>query len=201
MLDYDITFSCPHLGCDAKFTLSELERRNNWFPIIICPKCDRILELRTTSGWHRETDEIFECSEYQFEVRTFNEENLAIIPKTILVIFKEALQCYNSGSYYACIAMCRRIVEGIVVSKKAKGRNLKEKIDNLGNARLIRDKVVVHDHYVRSLGNIAAHFDETPENELGERDARVCLATVYEVTKEVFLKTDPNNSGQYGIGL
>jgi len=83
--------------------------------------------------------------------------------------------------------MCRRGVEAITVFKKATGKTLKAKIDNLGHKALISDRSAYHDHYVRSLGNIACHFDEVTEHQIGRDEASCCLITLRNVTFDIFL--------------
>lgn len=186
-MDFDLTFECPSFECHAKIRLNDVLPSRTSFPVVICPGCESLLELRFCPGMGFGGE--FSHSSLDFGVRTFGRDTTKI-PEQILRSIKEAIRCFGSNSYYACVAMCRRIVEGIVITQNARGRNLKEKIDNLGNRKLISPRVAWEDQWVRSLGNIACHFEAIPEREIAFKDAWVCLATAYEVTKEVFLGTD-----------
>ena len=185
---FDFSFKCQNFDCRALLQLDSALPSRASFPVIICPECDRLLELHV--GRSGGGGGIFRYESFNFQVRTIEDSSLAKIPEEILRTIKEAIRCFTSNSYYGTVAMCRRIVEGIVVSKGAGGRNLKEKIDNLGNRKLISERVAMHDHYVRSLGNIACHFDSIREQEITRDDALVCVSTAYEVTKEVFLEIE-----------
>ncbi|MFY9619894.1 MAG: DUF4145 domain-containing protein [Pyrinomonadaceae bacterium] len=197
-MEFDLTFECPSFECRSRIRLDDVLSSRRTFPVVICPSCERLLELQVSQGGS--IGGTYSHLSLQFEVRTIRTSDLAKIPEEIVLTIKEAIRCFAAGSYYGCAAMCRRIVEGIVVTKNARGNNLKQKIDDLGNKKLISERVAWEDQWVRSLGNIACHFDTISENQITFDVAWVCLATAYEVAKEVFLGTSDRWSLRlYGI--
>lgn len=181
----DVTFTCGGSGCSARVTLVDIIRASWNCPIVICPGCNRLLEFKI--GYDGGGDDTFSRRSWTLDIQTLSDEALGKIPERILQTIREAVRSFGAGSHYACVAMCRRIVEGIVVTEGAQGRTLKDKIANLGNRRLISEDVEDADGYLRSLGNIACHFDSIPAHEIHPIEARNCLLTAYEVTKDVFL--------------
>lgn len=183
--EFSLTFTCGP-ECSGRVKLPDLRPFcPDYAPIVACPKCDRLLEL--SIGFSGGLNDIYSRTRLEFQVMTLADDALSKIPPSLLNIIKEAVRCFDSGSYYACVAMCRRLVEGIVVIKGAHGRTLKDKIDNLGNRRLISQRVECGDMYVRSLGNIACHFHAIPKDEITYTEASICLRTAYNVLTDVFL--------------
>lgn len=189
MVDVDVRFKCRAHDCDHYFDLANALASNRHFRILVCPSCGRLHEVLNSSGYAGIG--LLNFDSFQIEIITLLDNEAATIPAPLREIIREAIRCYASGSDYACVAMCRRGVEAITVLKNAKGRTLKQKIDNLGNAALIDERSVYHDHYVRSLGNIACHFDGLPESAIGEQEAVACLTALWEVAIDVFLGPQP----------
>jgi hypothetical protein len=189
--DIVLTFKCEGPNCSRRLHLHKVLEQNRGFPVIICPKCGVLLEVSRTLV--RGGDGHSSFKRFQCEVRHIRSLTTRGIPPQIVDTIKEAISCYATKSLYGCVAMCRRVVEGIVVLMNAKGKNLKEKIDYLGNHNLICTTIVLpSEHRIRSLGNIACHFDSIKENEITEDHAYTCLALAYEISKEIFcgLKMD-----------
>ena len=46
-------------------------------------------------------------------------------------IYKEAIQCFNSGSLLLCTAGLRALLEGVCDDRRVRRKNLRQKIDNL----------------------------------------------------------------------
>jgi hypothetical protein len=76
-------------------------------------------------------------------------------------IYKEAIVCFNNESYILCTAGLRALLEGVCDDKHIKGKNLRDKIDNL--QPLLGSKNIVKNlHHFRFTGNQAVHKLEAP---------------------------------------
>ncbi len=71
-------------------------------------------------------------------------------------IYKESLECFSNGALVLCTAGLRALLEGICQDKKLKGRDLKERIDNL-EFLVPNRKIIRHLHHFRFTGNKALH--------------------------------------------
>jgi hypothetical protein len=76
-------------------------------------------------------------------------------------IYKEAIACFNGDSLILCTAGLRALLEGVCDEKRIRGRNLRDKIDNL--QPLLANKNIVRNlHHFRFTGNQAVHKLESP---------------------------------------
>ncbi|HST09741.1 MAG TPA: DUF4145 domain-containing protein [Terriglobales bacterium] len=76
-------------------------------------------------------------------------------------IYRETIACYNGGALVLCSAGLRALLEGVCDDKRAKGRNLRDKINSL--QRLLPNKNIIKNlHHFRFTGNQAVHQLEAP---------------------------------------
>lgn len=85
---------------------------------------------------------------------------LKLKPK-LTQIYSESITCFNSGSLLLCTAGLRALLEGVCDDKRIRGKNLRDKIDNL-QPLLANKNIVKNLHHFRFTGNQAVHDLESP---------------------------------------
>jgi hypothetical protein len=76
-------------------------------------------------------------------------------------IYKETIGCFNNGSLVLCSAGLRALLEGVCDDKRVRGKNLRDKIDNL-QPLLANKNIIKNLHHFRFTGNQAVHQLEAP---------------------------------------
>lgn len=80
----------------------------------------------------------------------------------LVALYTEAITCYNRNALILCAAGLRALLEGICQDKRAKGANLKKKIENL--QPLLPNKSIIKNlHHFRFMGNEAVHELAAPK--------------------------------------
>lgn len=79
--------------------------------------------------------------------------NSTNIPSNVLKTLEEAISCHAIRSYVAAGMMVRKTLEELCEDRKAKGKNLKEKIADLGNAVMMPKELLDGLDDLRLLGN------------------------------------------------
>jgi hypothetical protein len=164
------------------------------FSIIRCCGCDSI-SFRQTSWTENDIDPAtnkVEASETLYPSRTggktaiFDEITNPEIPTLVLTIYQEVVRALNCGTPILAAVGLRAVIEAICKERKAKGRSLKEKIDDLATKGDLakRQAEILHSH--RFLGNTAAHEVTAPPagDLLAAFDiAETMLKTIYVLPK------------------
>jgi hypothetical protein len=162
---------CGHCGVDARmFIVSEGEHTisdNNsngdvWFTdlyqLFLCPSCDNVNLIKTI--YSSETVQIDWAGNYDVVVEHLFPKNkfgnFKNLPSRIGKAYAKAIKLKKSESM-ASVIFSRKALEAICDDKKANGRNLKEKIDNLAEKVAIPTLLMDAAHSVRLLGNEGAH--------------------------------------------
>lgn len=109
------------------------------------------------------------------------------VPASIASDFSEALRCFWVRSYKATVAMCRRSVEASCADLKAKGKNLKDKIDGLANEGIITEPLKRMAHRVRLTANEELHGKADDLDEFSEKEAEAILTCVREYFHHVYV--------------
>jgi hypothetical protein len=150
----------------------------------ICAGCERgTLESGNTfyGGVYGQTDELGN----QLWAQNFypKRSHQDLTPKFFIklkpklkMIYKETIACFNGGAFVLCSAGLRALLEGVCDDKRVKGRNLRDKIDNL--QRLLPNKNIIKNlHHFRFTGNQAVHQLEAPNSD----DAKLAIEVMEDL--------------------
>jgi len=153
--------------------ISEYDERADWgevstYRLWICAGCETGTLEDEYSNSDMVGDEGDDYSHFTFYPKRVRDD---LAPKIFLKlkpklkqIYKEALACFNSESYILCTAGLRALLEGVCDDKHIKGKNLRDKIDNL-QPLLANKNIVKNLHHFRFTGNQAVHNLESPTRE------------------------------------
>jgi hypothetical protein len=107
------------------------------------------------------------------------------VPAQIVKAFEESLTCEANGCFVAAAMLVRKTLEGLCRDRNAQGRNLKEKVQDLGTKIIIPRDLLEGLDEIRLLGNDAAHVEAQTYDQIGKEE----LAIAVEFTKEVLKAT------------
>lgn len=82
--------------------------------------------------------------------------------------------------------MIRKTLEEICLDREAKGKNLKDRIADLGTKILIPRELLDGIDDLRLLGNDAAHIENKTFSEVGKEEIEVSIEFVKEILKAVY---------------
>jgi hypothetical protein len=117
------------------------------------------------------------------ETIPFDKEN---IPINVLSAFEEAVKCHSNDCFISSAIMIRKTLEEISVERKSKGKNLYEKLKDLGNKILIPRELIDAMDELRLLGNDAAHIEAQTFNEIGKNEIEISIEFTKEILKAVY---------------
>ncbi len=107
------------------------------------------------------------------------------VPDKVLDAFTEAITCHSNNCFIASAIMIRKTLEEICNHESINGKNLKEKLKELGGKIMIPKELIEGMDELRLLGNDAAHVDATAFEEIGKNEIEISL----EFTKEILKAT------------
>lgn len=144
---------------------------NYEYQIVKCLGCNRFgFRFVETDGYEWEEDE-FGNRHYFYEEETYPKSVSMIdgewhLPRPIRNIYRETLLAIQNESYTLAGLGLRITLEDICRDKNIENkRNLKEKIDQLVKLDLIVKRDADLLHYIRDLGNDAAHNANKPNRQ------------------------------------
>lgn len=105
------------------------------------------------------------------------------LPATVRRIYDETLQGLSNQSPVLAGIGLRALLETVCKEKKAKGRNLLRKIDNLVSASVLTPASAAILHKIRTLGNLAAH-EVKPHS---DRQLGLAMNIVEHLLKDVYI--------------
>jgi hypothetical protein len=107
------------------------------------------------------------------------------IPPSVVSAFQEAITCHASECFIAGAIMVRKTLEELCRERGAQGKDLKERIRDLGNKIVIPKELLEGLDDLRLLGNDAAHIESRQYDQVGKEEVEVGI----EFTKEVLKAT------------
>lgn len=113
----------------------------------------------------------------------FDKEN---IPNGVLQAFEEAISCHSNNCFIASAIMIRKTLEEICQDRSASGKNLSQRLVDLGNKILIPKELLEGMNDLRLLGNDAAHIEAKTFNEVGKEEIEISLEFTKEILKAVY---------------
>jgi hypothetical protein len=112
----------------------------------------------------------------------FNKTN---IPTAVVSALEEAITCHSDECYIAAAIMVRKSLEELCRNRGAQGKDLKERIRDLGTKIVLPKELLDGLDDLRLLGNDAAHIESRVYDEVGNEEVEVGI----EFTKEVLKAT------------
>lgn len=117
------------------------------------------------------------------ETIPFDKEN---IPNGVLEAFEEAIKCHSNSCFIASAIMIRKTLEEICQDRGANGKNLNQRLNDLGDKILIPKELLEGMNDLRLLGNDAAHIEAKTFNEVGKDEIEISLEFTKEILKAVY---------------
>lgn len=181
----NVTLRCPHCGHIGTFNsvptndLNISDHAYNYYMgIRKCPndKCHgHLFFIMNSNG-----QVIFSSPS---ELIPFEKEN---IPNPVLMAFEEAIKCHSNDCFIASAIMIRKTLEEICHDRNSTGKNLKERIKNLGTKIMIPKELMDGLDDLRLLGNDAAHVEAATFSEIGKEEIEISIDFAKEILKAVY---------------
>lgn len=182
----NIAARCPHcghfgtfLGVHAESTAITPNGQSYGIGAKMCPndKCKgQIFFIK-----HLQSDELVRI--YPTETIPFDKEN---IPDGVLAAFEEALKCHSENCFIASAIMIRKTLEEICHERGAKGKNLKDRLKELGSKIVMPHELLMGLDELRLLGNDAAHIEANTFASIGKEELDVSIDFAMEILKAVY---------------
>jgi Domain of unknown function (DUF4145) len=132
---------------------------------------------------YRLTGSILDVKWYPPEVIDFDASNL---PTSILESLEEAVKSHAAGCYKASALMVRRLLEELCEDKNATGKDLKDRLKNLGKSIVVPAELLDAADELRILGNDAAHVESKDYDAIGAPEASIAIELAKELLKAVY---------------
>ncbi|MBW2741126.1 MAG: DUF4145 domain-containing protein [Deltaproteobacteria bacterium] len=108
------------------------------------------------------------------------------LPKPVIDAFEEAIICHANNCYVASAIMVRKSLEELCRDRKAKGDNLKKRIEALGKNVVLPKELLDGIDDLRLLGNDAAHIESQTFDQIGPEEVEIGIEFTKEVLKAVY---------------
>jgi hypothetical protein len=107
------------------------------------------------------------------------------IPSPIVSALEEAIVCHANECFIAAAIMVRKALEELCRERGAQGKDLKERIRDLGTKIVVPNDLLNGLDDLRLLGNDAAHIESREYEHVGKEEVEIGI----EFTKEVLKAT------------
>ena len=182
----NIAIRCPHCGHNGTFISIGQDMYESQQNLIIgqrrCPneKC---------------RGHIFFISQPNGEIiRTFPSDTIPFdktgIPDRILDAFTEAITCHANNCFIASAIMIRKTLEEICSHEASTGKNLKDRLKDLGSKIMIPRELIEGMDELRLLGNDAAHIEANTFEEIGKNEIEISIEFTKEILKASYQYED-----------
>jgi hypothetical protein len=151
---------------------------------LLCPVCQHALlagEEKVQTGEDR--------YEWTNPVRLWPEPRHHIdwsIPPIVRVSLEEAQICFRAKAYSACVVMCGRALEGIMVHYTTKSQSLAAGLSELKAAKIIDERLFEWGDELRRIRNLGAHASD---QQIDRDDAKDVLDFTNAICEYVFVLT------------
>ena len=108
------------------------------------------------------------------------------IPATVVQALEEAITCHAAQSFIAAAIMVRKTLEELCRDREATGKNLKDRIKELGTKVILPQELLDGLDDLRLLGNDAAHIESQEFNNIGKEEVEIGIELAKEVLKAVY---------------
>lgn len=181
-----VSFTCPHCGHKGIFHqivnhIMSKDGRNK-FGTVVCPSkvCKSISFIIMDIN-----NNVIQI--YPSVIIDFDKSN---IPVRIIEVFEEALKAHSIGCFVASAIMIRKTLEVIAEDKNSKGKNLQERIEDLGSKIMIPKELISAMDELRLFGNDAAHVEAKVFENIGKEEVEISIEFTKEILKAVYQYED-----------
>ncbi|CAN5189202.1 hypothetical protein BH20ACI1_BH20ACI1_27060 [soil metagenome] len=108
------------------------------------------------------------------------------IPEEIVKCFNESLICHSNECYVASAIMVRKTLEIVCKKNGAVGKNLKDKITDLGKKITLSRELLDGFDELRILGNNAVHVEAKEFDDVGKEEVEIAIDVTKEILKAVY---------------
>ncbi len=181
-----ISFTCPHCGHKGIFhqTVNHVLSKDGKFRFgaVVCPgqECKSVSFIITNYE-----DKVIQV--FPNVLIDFDKSN---IPIRIIEVFEEALKAHSVGCFVASAIMIRKTLEVIAEDKNSKGKNLQERIADLGSKIMIPKELISAMDELRLFGNDAAHVEAKVFENIGKEEVEISIEFTKEILKAVYQYED-----------
>jgi len=112
------------------------------------------------------------------------------IPSRILDAFTEAITCHANNCFIAAAIMIRKTLEEICSHESSSGKNLKDRLKELGGKITIPKELIEGMDELRLLGNDAAHIEANTFEEIGKDEIEISIEFTKEILKATYQYED-----------
>jgi hypothetical protein len=116
--------------------------------------------------------------------------DLSNVPKPIIDALTEAHTCFTNQCFTAAAIMVRKSLEALCDERGAGGKNLVERISNLGTAVILPPQLLEGLDHIRLLGNDAAHLDLKTFASIGPDEVQFAFTFTEKVLEAIYQYED-----------
>jgi len=176
-----ISIRCPHCGHNGTFELmnQDVSNRNRTYGLRRCPNSNCFGHLFFVVD--NNNGEILIT--YPSDSIPFDKEN---IPENVLNAFQEAVLNHANNCFVSSAIMIRKTLEEICKDREAIGKNLFNRLQDLGTKIVIPKELIEGMQELRLLGNDAAHIESNTFNEIGKTEVEISIEFTKEILKAVY---------------
>lgn len=108
------------------------------------------------------------------------------IPASVVTAFEEAITCHANNCFVASAIMVRKTLEELCRDRQAQGKDLKERIRDLGTKIVLPQELLNGLDDLRLLGNGAAHIESREYEKVGKEEVEIGIEFAKEVLKATY---------------
>jgi hypothetical protein len=108
------------------------------------------------------------------------------LPAAVRSALEQAITCHANDCLIAAAIMVRKTLEELCSDRQATGKNLKEKIKDLGNKIVLPQELLQGLDDLRLLGNDAAHIESQVFDQIGKNEVEIGIEFAKEVLKATY---------------
>jgi hypothetical protein len=108
------------------------------------------------------------------------------IPASVVTAFEEAITCHANNCFVASAIMVRKTLEELCRNRQAQGKDLKERIRDLGTKIVLPHELLNGLDDLRLLGNDAAHVESREYDKIGKEEVEIGIEFAKEVLKATY---------------
>jgi HEPN domain-containing protein len=108
------------------------------------------------------------------------------IPASVVTAFEEAITCHANNCFVASAIMVRKTLEELCRDRQAQGKDLRERIRDLGTKIVLPQELLNGLDDLRLLGNDAAHIESREYEKIGKEEVEIGIEFAKEVLKATY---------------
>lgn len=108
------------------------------------------------------------------------------VPPRIVSALEESITCHANECFVAAAIMVRKTLEELCRDRGAQGKDLKERIQDLGTKIVLPKELLDGLDDLRLLGNDAAHIESREYDQIGKEEVEIGIEFAKEVLKATY---------------